>query len=109
MNQSELPFAAHKLARASDPETSKAAARQCKELRGEHHRAILEQMRKPIFGSGVTSDWTCDELAAYIGTLDRVQIGKRMHELERAGLVRKTGETRPTASGRAACCYEVCS
>lgn len=99
MNQSELPFAAHKLARASDPETSKAAARQCKALRADHHQKIVAALRRLTTANA-------DEIAQYCD-LDRVQVGRRLNELERAGLVRKTGETRPTASGRAACCYGV--
>jgi len=109
MNQSELPFDAHKLARSTDPATSKAAAKACKELRGVHHQQILSVLQF----SGRES-MTCDEIAEQFSIgwpegaqLDRVQVGKRMHELEKAGMVCRTGETRPTATGRAAQCYAV--
>lgn len=99
VSQPELPFDAHKLARTENPDTSKDAARQCKDLRSEHHRRILEAL------AGCDRGANADELAVLCAGLDRVQIGKRMHELEKAGLVRKTGDARPSKSGRMACCY----
>ena len=85
MNQSELPFDARKLARSTDPATSKAAAKACKELRGVHHQQILSVLQF----SGRES-MTCDEIAEQFSIgwpegaqLDRVQVGKRMHELEK--------------------------
>lgn len=101
MNQTELPFDARKLARSEDPGTSKDAARQCESLRKDHHRAILDALACCDRGANA------DELAARCSGIDRVQIGRRMHELEKAGLVRKTGEARPSKSGRMACCYAV--
>lgn len=99
MNQPELPFDAHKLARTENPETSKAAARSCRELRGEHHALILDAL--------ADGNANADELAPRCG-LTRHQIGRRLGELENAGLVRKTGAARPSASGRMANCYEAC-
>lgn len=97
MNQIELPFDAHKLARTTDPSTSKEAAMACKELRGEHHAIVLAVLDSVV-------DANADEIAARC-ELDRHQIGRRLNELERAGLVWRTGVTRPTATGRAAMCY----
>lgn len=95
----QLSFDDMPRARASDPVTSKAAARQATGLAGEHQRIILDVMR-------CGNDWTADEVAIHCD-LDRHQIGWRLGELERAGKVRRSGQTRPTPNGRQAQCYEV--
>lgn len=97
--QLPLPFEARKLARTENPETSKAAAAVSKELRSEHHKTILAVMATGSLG------WTADDIAMRC-SLSRHQIGRRLNELERAGIIRKTGVTRPTPTGRMACCYE---
>jgi predicted ArsR family transcriptional regulator len=86
-------------ARTTDPATSHAAARAAAGTAADHHRTILDVMR-------CGTDWTADEIALHCH-LDRHQIGRRLGELERAGKVRKSGATRPTATGRQANCYEV--
>lgn len=97
MAQPELPFDAVKLARTDDAETSKQAARDCRDLRNDHHAAILGVL-------ALVEDANADEIANRCG-LDRVQVGKRMHELERHGRVELSGATRPSNSGRMARCY----
>ncbi len=97
MNQPTL-WDARTKARTTDPATSHAAARAARETAADHQRTILAVMR-------CGADWTADEIAAQCN-LDRHQIGRRLGELERAGLVRKSGATRPTATGRQANCYE---
>ena len=99
MNQSLLPFAAHTLARTENPATSHAAAAAARDLRADHHRLILDVMR-------CGEDWTADEVAIHCH-LDRHQIGRRLGELEKHLLVRKSGRQRPTATGRMANCYQV--
>ena len=97
MNQLEINFDAHKLARAENPATSKAAAKASRDLRSEHHRIVLAVLDS-------VTDANADEIAARCD-LDRHQIGRRLNELERVGYVRLTGITRPTATGRMAQCY----
>jgi predicted ArsR family transcriptional regulator len=99
MNQPTLPFDARHLARTEDPSTSHAAAKSAKELRSEHHAIILKVLR--VYGG----DWNADEIAAECG-LSRHQIGRRLGELEAHGLARRSGNARPTPSGRMAQCYE---
>lgn len=99
MNQPGLPFAPHTLARTENPTTSHAAAAAARDLRADHHRTILDVMR-------CGADWTADNVAIHCN-LDRHQIGRRLGELERHGLVRKSGAQRPTATGRMANCYAV--
>ena len=101
--QMPLPFDARRLARTENPTTSKAAAAACRELRSEHHATILRVMRDTGY---LYDDWTADEIAAVCG-LTRHQVGRRLNELERATLVRKSGRQRATPTGRLACCYEV--
>lgn len=99
MNQPALPFDAHRLARTENPSTSHAAAAASRELRADHHRTILDVMR-------CGADWTADEVAVHC-QLDRHQIGRRLGELEKSGLVRKSGAQRATATGRLANCYAI--
>jgi predicted ArsR family transcriptional regulator len=98
VNQPTL-WGAHAKARASDPSTSHAAAAAARGVAADHHRTILEVMR-------CGADWTADEIAVHCN-LDRHQIGRRLGELERAGLVRKSGAQRATATGRMANCYSI--
>ena len=108
-SQLPLPFDARRLARSENPTTSKSAAAACRELRSEHHSTILAVMNSEIVGQDelmvITRDWNADEIAEKC-SLDRHQIGRRLHELERSGMVRKSGRQRATPTGRLACCYE---
>ena len=79
------------LFRRTDPVTSKAAAADAKTFRGEHHAAILEALSQgPAGASGI---------AARCG-LGPHQIGKRLHELAKCGLISATGQIVSSASGR---------
>lgn len=100
MNQ-QLLFDPRKLARSMDPQTSKDAAKSCGELRGVHHRLIMQ-----ILAGG--EDLNADQIADRSGcSMDRVQVGKRMHELLAAGMVVLSGSVAPSDSGRMARCYRV--
>lgn len=79
-------------ARRTDPATSHAAAASAVQLAQDHHAMILQALQHGPAGK--------DGIAARIG-LDGHRTGKRMCELERAGLIRLTGRTVPSASGRA--------
>lgn len=92
-------------ARRTDPATSKDAARQAGGLAAEHQRIILGVMQMRAH-TGEARDWTADQIAEWCD-LDRHQVGRRLGELERNGLVRVTGNQRPTPRGRLARCYEV--
>jgi predicted ArsR family transcriptional regulator len=79
------------LFRRTDPVTSKAAAADAKTFRGEHHAAILEALSQgPAGASGI---------AARCGLVPH-QIGKRLHELAKCGLIAETGNIVTSASGR---------
>jgi len=78
-------------ARRGDPDTSHAAAAQLGGVRAEHQRLILEAL---AVGPG-----TADEIGRRCGLLAHA-VGKRLGEMERAGLIAYTGETRPGSSGR---------
>lgn len=97
---SQLTFEEIRRARASDPATSKAAARASHGLASEHRAAILRVMR-------TGGDWTASEIAERSG-LTAVQVARRLAELRQDGAIRETVNTRPTPSGRASQCHEVC-
>lgn len=79
------------LFRRTDPVTSKAAGTEAKQWRGEHHQAILDALAKgPAGASGI---------AARCGLVPH-QIGKRLHELAKAGQIVETGRLVTSASGR---------
>lgn len=86
-------------ARHRDPHTSHQAARAARSLASEHQAAILVVLRR-----GGT--WTADEIAERCG-LTKVQVCRRLAELERDDRIRPTGETRPTPSGRPSRCFEL--
>jgi hypothetical protein len=85
----ELPLWA--AARATDPQTSHAAAAIAHEFAGEHHRAILEAL---AVGPGGAS-----AIAQRCGLVAH-QVGKRLHELSKCGLIEETGRLVASASGR---------
>lgn len=102
-----LPFAPHKLARASNPETSKAAARACRELRGEQHERILEVL---MLGRGHPPMTAC-EIAVNCQDLgielDKHQVGRRLGELLAAGYIEVADEDGVTDTGRKARRYRL--
>lgn len=79
-------------ARRTDPATSHAAAKSAKSLQHNHHGNIL----LVLYGCGPLG---VDGIAVRCG-LTGHQVGKRMIELERLGLVAQTGKTVPSTSGR---------
>lgn len=83
-------------ARESDPATSHEAARSMRDSVAALHAQILNALER-IGGAG-----SAEQIADAIGTLDHVQVGKRLKELQRAGQITDTGETRRNRSGRSA-------
>lgn len=81
------------LARRSDPATSHAAAASARELQLHHHDLIVGVLKR----SGALGK---DGVAARCGLTGHA-CGKRLSELERMGLVKLTGKTVPSTSGRA--------
>jgi predicted ArsR family transcriptional regulator len=79
------------LFRRTDPVTSRLAAVDAKKFRGEHHRQILEALEAAPGGASA--------IAARCGLVPH-QVGKRLHELAKAGLIVETGRLAESASGR---------
>jgi len=78
-------------ARATDPETSHAAAAQAGGLASKHQRQILAALLEgPAGASGI---------AARCGLLPH-QVNKRLNELAKAGSIVETGRTVTSSSGR---------
>jgi hypothetical protein len=79
------------LFRATNPATSRAAAAEAKKFRSQHHRQILDALAAgPAGASGI---------AARCGMVAH-QIGRRLHELAKAGRIVETGRVVRSASGR---------
>jgi predicted ArsR family transcriptional regulator len=94
-----LPFEPHKLARASDPETSHQAAVMCEGIRSTDQRRILEilgRARRPM---------SSEEIAEHHDGLSYHAVARRMAELEREGFVVKTTTKHRNKSGRSAFRY----
>ena len=87
------------LARRRDPATSKAAASAAQAFAQGHCRQILASLREH-------GPQTKDELAKHTG-LDSVAVARRMAQLRDQLLVRDSGLTRPTVTGRAATVWEL--
>jgi len=92
-------FKAEKLARTTDPETSKLAAQAAGSLVINHQRLIIDALsEEPAKDNmGLTSD----EIAIATG-LTLVQTARRTSDLESSGIIYKTGLTRKTRAGRIA-------
>lgn len=104
-----LPFDAHKLARTSNPETSMAAARACRELRGKQHEAILRVLR---FTSRAMTAHEVAEVCSgrdpvLTPKLDKHQVGRRLGELLAAGYLEVADEDGVTDTGRKARRYRL--
>lgn len=93
-----------KRARRTDPDTSREAAKQSHGLAAEH----VEKIRCALqcIEQQMRSDATAHELAYFTG-LTNVQISRRLAEMEEAGLIKPSGNTRPTPSGRPARCWRL--
>jgi len=103
-------FKAEKLARKTDPETSKLAAKAAGSLVINHQRLIIDALSEESArdNKGLTSD----EIAIATG-LTLVQVARRTSDLESksiwtdlswfpTGIIYKTGVTRKTRTGRIA-------
>jgi len=92
-------FKAEKLARTTDPETSKLAAKAAGSLVINHQRLIINAVSEESAkdNMGLTSD----EIAIATG-LTLVQTARRTSDLESSGIIYKTGLTRKTRTGRIA-------
>jgi len=79
-------------ARVTDPTTSKEAAKSVNEFSSQHYKIIVACLKK--YGSlGKDGIWELVEL-------DKQQVARRLHELQRAGLIELTGKEVLSASGR---------
>jgi len=92
-------FKAEKLARKTDPETSKLAAKAAGSLVINHQRLIIEAVSKESAKENM--GMTSDEIAIATG-LSLVQVARRTSDLESSGIIYKTGLTRKTRTGRIA-------
>lgn len=100
MNEQQLSILeARPVARATDPPTSWAAARQAAPRAGTNRALALRVLRSHPDGL------TDFELADLTG-MQQTSIGKRRGELRDAGLVRATDRRRPAPSGAAAIVWE---
>ena len=92
-------FKSEKLARKTDPETSKLAAKAAGSLVINHQRLIIDAVSKESAKDNM--GFTSDEIAIVTG-LTLVQIARRTSDLESSGIIYKTGLTRKTRTGRIA-------
>jgi hypothetical protein len=81
-----------KLARASDPSTSKAAAIYVLQFSNTHHKKILAAL-------GGNREGTFYEVASWCD-LPPSAVWRRLNELERKGWIETTGAERPGPTGR---------
>jgi len=79
------------LFRQLNPATSRAAAARVREFAGEHHRAIIAALSAAPGGASA--------IAERCGLFTH-QVGKRLHELAKAGQIKETGRLVESASGR---------
>lgn len=86
-------FDPHTHTRATDPETSHAAATSVADFAGSHCDKILKCLK-------LCGELTKDEIATRTG-LTSVQVDRRLPDLEERGLAEPTGGTRPSHAGRA--------
>lgn len=92
-----MKFEPHKLARNTDPDTSKQAARSVEELRENHMEKILAQLAIiPKTAEGISDGID----------ISYVAVNRRLPELERAGKVTRTERRLPNRSGRMAIVWE---
>ena len=92
-------FKAEKLARSTDPETSKLAAKAAGSLVINHQRLIIDAVSEESAKDNM--GLTADEIAIATG-LTLVQTARRTSDLESSGIIYKTGLTRKTRTGRIA-------
>lgn len=92
-------FKAEKLARSTDPETSKLAAKAAGSLVINHQSLIIDALSEESAKDNM--GMTADEIAMATG-LTLVQTARRTSDLEASGIIYKTGLTRKTRTGRIA-------
>jgi len=92
-------FKSEKLARKTDPETSKLAAKAAGSLVINHQRLIINALSEESAKENM--GLTADEIAIVTG-LTLVQTARRTSDLESSGIIYKTGLTRKTRTGRIA-------
>jgi len=100
VNKQLLPFEPQRLARSRDPETSHMAATASRDLRARHHSAILAALRTSAI------PMSAEDIAYLDGTMDRVQVGRRICEMVEGGLIEPAGE-KVISTGRRARCFQV--
>lgn len=93
MNQLAINFDFEPAARRADPQTSKQAAHQARELAARHHRIILGCLE----AHGPAGKDRIAELTNLTG----VAVCRRLTELQRAGKIHPTGRNVQSAAGRA--------
>jgi len=86
------------LARKTDPETSKQAAREIAPALGELHKQVVDALR----GNGGV---TATELSQRMGVGDPRRFNRRLPELVRSGVVVKGQERACRVTGRNAATY----
>jgi predicted ArsR family transcriptional regulator len=99
MNQLSL-FAPRKLARTTDPATSKAAAASAEHLRNAHARAIVGVLERSNF------PLAAEQIARKLG-LSSVQVSRRLHELVDSGFIEPTALLHTNRSGKSAVKYRL--
>ncbi len=92
MQQLDMLDEPRKLARASDPTTSHAAAERVRDFAPAHREQILAALRR--FGQA-----GAEQLGAAT-RLEPYSVRKRLAELKTAGLAEPTGDERTTIAGR---------
>lgn len=99
MGQYAETFKPHKLARRTDPDTSRFAARSAGVLARRHEALILDCLNTHRRG-------TSEQIAKYISlsgySIDGVKVSRRMKKLVLAGKIVNTGKTRLTVNNRPA-------
>ena len=84
------------------PETSLAANKAAvPEMRMQHHKKITDALRELKIA-------TYEKISEY-AKMERHQVGRRLNELEKMGVVYKPGLQLATKSGRMAFCYALTS
>lgn len=84
------------LARNSDPETSHQAGRSMELIIGNQHQKIISTLERGI-------PFAAEQIEKIIG----FSVWRRMNELEKAGIIEKTGEQHKNNSGRMANKYRL--
>jgi len=86
--------------RRTDPDTSVRAAIKAEKFAGEHHQMIISA----LWASGVPM--ASEQIADRIG-LDHAAVWRRMSELERGGVIEKSGDEHLNRSNRWAKKYRI--